>query len=84
MIIKNIKRYKHHIENLLNVKKTVHNKKTGETALTTSHTLPLRQPADNWELSGEVGNNSPHTVFNYIYAFPACIYPLICTNLVLR
>ena len=33
MINNNAKRYKFHIKNLLNVKKNVHNKETGETAV---------------------------------------------------
>ena len=51
------------MENLLNVKKTVSNTcptayrdETCETGLTASHTFIQRQPAVNWQMSGEVGN----------------------------
>ena len=63
-------KYKLHIESLLNVKKTMRNKETGETALTASHTLTLRQLADNWQMSGEVGNIfSLHTLYLPTYLF---------------
>ena len=64
------KRYKLHIENLLNANKTLGNtcataytEETGETALTAWYTHTLCQPADNQQMSGEVGDTfSLHTL----------------------
>ena len=80
--IKNTKRHKLHIENLLNVKKTVRNtcatafrKETCETALTALHTPTLRQPADNWQMNCEVGNSfSLHILCLSIYLLFLPIY----------
>ena len=59
---------------------------SGDTALTPSHNLTRLQQADNWQTSGEVGNQfSFHTpLFAYIFALPAYIYSLKCKNLVLK
>ena len=77
--MKYTKRYKLPIKNLLNVKKTVHNKETGETAVTVSHTLTLLQPADNWQMSGLVG--SLHTLLLLIYLLFLPIFILLFAQL---
>ena len=52
-----------------------------ETSPTTSHTHTLCQPADNWQMSGEIGNPfTLHTLFAYIFVLSAYIYLLIFTN----
>ena len=78
MINKNTKRYRLHIKRLLNVKKVrqmrQHSQRlpSGETVLTESQTLTRRQPADNWQMSGQVG--SLHTLhFSYVCSSCQCL-----------
>ena len=72
--MKNIKRYKLYIEKLFNINKTVLNKETGETALTASHTLTQHQPADNWQISGEVVNHLASTHCICLFICSSCLY----------